>query len=445
MRNFHKIILSIFTLIFALSISVSNAQEYNNCPVYYKVTPNVLVEKGGVVAYEVTVTFPERYLNRRAAFDVKPVLKYGAAELALPIETFIGEKVEGVTGQVVPYVAGGTYTFSGEFDFVPEMATSIMVVNPPHVYVPNMCNVIDFKNCYDPQFKVATGITQTKVFVGEPILAESGYVQETIATKAATLYFPVNIFRFNKEFSLNKSTEAVAKRTALNNFLAQGWEIKNIEIDGYASPEGFNAFNTTLSQKRAKTAEQYIRSEMQNMNIKDINAIPFNFNTVIPDWDGFIAEVEASDISEKSSIISALNSTNRESEIKPLISKYPKLRSFLPQLRRAKIAATCFEPKHSDKELVALATNKPEELTCQELLHAATLTENNSAIYESAADLFPKSWKTLSNFAYSEIKNGNYRNAIFYLEKALKLSPENAIVKKNLEVAIGEKKNAGKS
>lgn len=425
--------------------------------VIYKVTPEVLQERGGKTPYEVTVTFPENYFLRNAAVNVAPVLKYGDKELALVSQSFYGEKVANGSGQMVPYATGGTYTFKGVFDFIPEMAASTVEVNPV-VYAPKVGKENEYKNLAVAQFKIGDGVIHTEDWAGGnevSLLAAHGYDLETIVSKAAKLYFPVNLFSYDSKFGINKTATATTAREDLNKLLATGMAFKNIKVNAYASPEGEETFNANLSSNRAKFGESYVRSEFQKLikakgsliTIKDLKVVPFTVVGHGPDWDGFMTALSASAIAEKSTILNVVKSASaakKEQEIRNMILIYPELENILATLRRAEITVNVFESKRSAEQIAAFATTKPGDLTVEELLYAATLTEDVKAqtgIYKSAANLFPNSWESQANYGYVETLNGNYSSALTYFEKANTLSPNNGTVLNNMGVVYAKQGN----
>lgn len=422
----------------------------NHETVIYKVTPEVLQEKGGKVPYEISVTFPENYFGAGAAVELAPILRYGDQKLTLAKQTFVGEKVVGVEGQMVPYKTGGVYTFSGEFDFTLEMASSEMVMTPI-VYDPKKGDEAVLNKLSETQVKIADGIIHTEDFAGgneTSLLAASGYELETIASEKSILYFPHNKFSYNKRTGLNKTKKATDARVDVNEFLAQGWDIKNITVNAYASPEGEQTLNANLSENRAKVADRQIRGQLRklinakNSKIDLDNLSGVNFTVVGngPDWDGFMAALETSNVADKSTILNVIKSaspSSKETEIKNMILIYPELENILSPLRRAEITVNCYEPKRTAEVIAALATTNPQELTIQELLYAATLTMDEkaqAAIYKTAASLYTNSWKALANNAYMEILNGNYTDALTYLGKANELAPNNATILNNMGV-----------
>lgn len=54
--------------------------------VTYKVTPEVLEERGNDVAVKIDVNYPAKYFNKKATLTATPVLKYSAGETAFPVK-----------------------------------------------------------------------------------------------------------------------------------------------------------------------------------------------------------------------------------------------------------------------------------------------------------------------------------------------------------------------
>jgi Flp pilus assembly protein TadD len=423
--------------------------------VVYKVTPEVLQERGGKVPYEVSVTFPPNYFLRNAAVNVAPVLKYGDKELALASHSFYGEKVTAGKGQMVPYATGGTYTFKGVFDFVPEMAAANVEVNPV-VYVPKAGVEPEFKNLAAAQFKIGDGVIHTEDLAGGnegKLLAAHGYELENIITNGAKLYFPKNLYTYKDNFGINKTAAATDARTNLNTCLSKGLAIKDIVVNAYASPEGEETFNANLSSNRAKVGESYLRAEFQKLvkakdskiTIKDLKSLPFKVVGNGPDWDGFMSALDKSSLAEKGTILNVVKSApavKKEEEIRNMILIYPELENLLSTLRRAEISVNMFETKRSTAQIAELATTKPADLSVQELLYAATLTEDlkaQTSIYKSAANLYANSWEAQANYGFVETLNGDYVNALKLFEKANTLSPNNAVVLNNMGVVFAKK------
>ncbi|NCA84938.1 MAG: hypothetical protein EOM83_05100 [Clostridia bacterium] len=293
--------------------------------------------------------------------------------------------------------------------------------------------------------------------LGELLLAKSGYEKQTLVSKEASIYFAKNLYSLNWNLPENKTNNTKQQLSSLNDFIMQGWEIKEINIDGWASPEGEETFNEGLSERRANTAQQYLLGEMKTMVKKNPDKVKFkepqndvDWKTTAhgPDWNGFLEKVESSNIDDKRAIMNVIKSSGqdkRETEIRNMILIYDYMEEdILPPLRRSEIKVTAFEPKLSDEEIARLSTTNPNELDQKELLYAATLTNNLKTqlnIYKSATRIYPTDWRGYNNAAFAELKLGNAEEASSYLEEAKSIDPANGIILNNLGVMAALDRN----
>lgn len=293
--------------------------------------------------------------------------------------------------------------------------------------------------------------------LGELLLAKSGYEKQTLVAKEASIYFAKNLYALNWNLPENKTNNVKQQLNSLNDFIMQGWEIKDITIDGWASPEGEESFNEGLSERRANTAKQYLLDEMKTMAKKNPDKVNFkepkndvDWKTTAhgPDWNGFLDKVESSNLDDKRAVMNVIKSSGqdkRETEIRNMILIYETMEvDILPPLRRSEIKVTTFEPKLSDEEIARLSTTTPNELNDKELLYSATLTNNLKTqlnIYKSATRIYPNDWRGYNNAAYAELKLGNVEDASSYLEKAKSIDPANGIILNNLGVMAALNRN----
>jgi tetratricopeptide (TPR) repeat protein len=131
---------------------------------------------------------------------------------------------------------------------------------------------------------------------------------------------------------------------------------------------------------------------------------------------------------------------NREAELKKLTSYRKIAKDLLPPLRRAEIKILANEKRKSDAEISDLAKNNPTQLTEEELLYAASMTENwdeKVAIYSAFMKAFPNDWRGYNNVAYVYLNQGGKNaEAQEMLDKANKLDKDNAIIYNNLGVTF---------
>lgn len=435
-------------------------------------TPNPLVNVGDTVCVNIKITFPPKYFGKKAAMNFQPEIKYAGTSKKLKAVNFQGEKVSG-NGIVINYKNGGSYTYVDCVPYEPGMNVAELVVSPV-LYSPKepvslnataqeisgKTRVVDV-----PQRKLADGtiITGTRVTHDEELIyANHGYEKETILSKDATIYFQVNLHNLNWNLPLNRNNQVQRQIDELTNFIKQGYQIKDIDINAWASPEGEETFNQGLSERRAQTGKRQVIDMFKKMARDKNSPVRINnpekalyFNTYAngEDWNGFMQAVEASNIPDKRVIMNVVNSqsdvTRREQEIRNMAVVYREIEEeILPPLRRVVIRVNCFEPKKTDEEIANFATSEPSRLNDKELLYAATLTEDVNTkirIYQNAVNQFPNDWRGYNNLAVAYLLNNQLGEAASQLNRAEQMEPNNGIILNNqgaLESKKGNFRNA---
>lgn len=429
-----------------------------------QVIPEVLVERGDSVEVTIRGTFPRKYFAKNAVMNFTPVIKYDGGEVAMQPINFKGEEVSG-DAVLISFNRGGTFTYTGKVPYAPEMNVSELVVEPL-VYTfngtihPTAEMVMENETYFRAdQRKLADGVIYTSKRIKDTYASDYAahqYEKETILTKTAKIFFQVNLHNLNWNLPLNKLAANKELIAALTKHTKKGYVIKDVTIDGWASPEGEETFNQGLSENRAKTAETYMKREFRNLlRSKDVDVayenvddIAFKMTANGPDWNGFMNAVEASNIRDKSAILNVIRSANvaqREQEIRNMILIYPEIEeNILPPLRRSIISVNSYQPKKTDDEMASLSTSNPEALDVKELLYAATLTDDlrtQKMIYASAMRIYPDSWRAVVNAANVEIQMGNLDEAKSLLNKAMGMYDSSAEVCNNLGVVAAMQKD----
>jgi outer membrane protein OmpA-like peptidoglycan-associated protein len=422
-----------------------------------QVIPEVLVERGDSVEVTIRGTFPPKYFAPNAVMNFTPVLQYEGGELALQPISFKGEKVTG-DATLISYKNGGSFTYTDKIAYNPGMNVSELVVDPL---------IYPFKGSIQPsaelvkenetffvadQRKLADGVIYTSKRIKDSFkgqLTNHKYEKETIITQSANIFFQVNLFNLNWNLPLNKLAENKEALKAVTADVEKGYVIKDVTIAGWASPEGEETFNQGLSGNRSKTAESYMKKAFKDMlKAKDskvayanVDDIAFMKSANGPDWNGFMNAVEASNIRDKNAILNVIRSADvakREQEIRNMILIYPEIEDqILPPLRRSVISVNTFEPKHTDEEIASMSTSNPEALKLNELLYAATLTDDlrtQKMIYAAAMQLHPKCFRAVANAANVEIQIGNLSEAKGLLNKANDMYDASAELHNNMGV-----------
>jgi hypothetical protein len=450
-------------------VSATNLKKMaaNYGMIKYEVTPNPLEMKGDSVVVTIKGTVPPKYLEKKAAILINPELKYNGGVYKLNPITLKGEQVNG-PGVAIPYLTGGTFTIKQTIPYIQGMSASDLNVSPI-IYKPT-AGLVDpnltaeqihtsTKFIDVPLQKLADGviITPTLIIHDEDLLtAADKLVKEKFASKDALIYFEISKYNLNWKVPNNKKNTAAI--TELNDFINKGWQIKNIDVDGYASPDGEESFNQGLSANRAVTGKQYVIDLFKKWSAdknatdfqKSLSGVMINTASHGEDWDGFIQSVQASNMKEKAAILNIVNSQSdfdkRNHEIRNMSRVFKYLANdILPPLRRVNIKVNSYEPIRSDAQFLNAATTSPETLTVEELLYSATLTKDSRvqlAIYKAAMAQNRDDWRAFNNGAVIELNNGNVNQASTYLNTANTLAPNNAIVLNNLGVVEAKKGNA---
>lgn len=433
----------LYPTLFAMLVYLTSCVS-TKLPESYSVDPEVLEAKGKKVAFSVNGTIPEKSFHKKAVVEFSPYLSYEGNTKDLKKFTLRGEKTEG-EGTVINSKTGGSFTYNEEFDFTDDMRAAELMVNAK---ITKGSKVQEFNG-----IKLADGIITTYqniVHDEKTILAPSGYEKVTIVSEAATIYFRQNMFNINWNTPLNKSEEAKAKMDNFANFLGNGWEIKDIEIDAWASPEGEVDFNDNLADDRAKSANKMLEKKMakhfksmakeQGVDLSEVEQeVAYKVKGHGEDWDGFLDMVKNSDLADKNTILNVVNSQSdaakREQEIRNMTVIYKEVEDeILPALRRAEIVLNCYEPKRTDEEIAQLSATTPDSLNYKELLHAATLTEDHQAkynIYRAGFSNPERDWKTYNNAAVEAIELELIDEAENLLNQAAKMSAKNGTIENN--------------
>ena len=391
---------------------------------YFTVTPQVLEAVGGKVPATINGKFPEKYFNKKAVVEVTPVLKWNGGEAKGQPATFQGEKVEG-NDQSISYKMGGSYTMKTSFDYVPEMAKSELYLE--------FKATIGKKEVTIPAVKIADGVISTSELVNNtlgnanPALGEDAFQRIIKEKHDANIMFLIQ--QANIRSSELKTAKEFNKEVANVNEAANK-KISNIEVSAYASPDGGVSLNTTLAENRENNTTKMLNKDLKKAKID----APIDAKYTAQDWEGFQELVSKSNIQDKELILRVIamyqDPAQRESEIKNISAVYKELaNTILPQLRRSRLTLNYEIIGKSDEEIAKLASSNPSELNIEELLYAATLTNDpakQEAIYTQATKQFPNDYRAYNNLGKLAYQAGNIDKAESYFKKAANVnaSPE---------------------
>ena len=404
-------------------------------PDQVSVNPSPLTVVGNKVEAEITGTFPVKKFAKNAVLTVTPVLKYNGGEAVSKSVTYVGESAK-ENGQVVSYKEGGKYTQVAIFDYVPQMAKSELYLR----FEARKGN----KVVTLPDVKIADGVISTaKLAVAtaeevKPQITADKFQRIIQEVQEADIRFLIQQTTLrNSEL---KSQEMKDLHAAIKDAdAAENKAINKIEVAGYASPDGEQGLNEKLADKRQANAEKYLAKQLKKAKV---NA-EIESNVTAEDWAGFQKAMEASNIQDKELVLRVLSMytdpEERETQIKNLSAVYKTIADeILPALRRSRLILTTDLIGKSDEEIAALAKNDPRALSVDELLYAATLTQDAAekiALYTKATELFPQDHRAYNNIGMIQFSQGKVADARRSFAKALQLAPADPDVNYNAGIA----------
>ena len=358
---------------------------------YFTTNPEVLEAIGGKVPVTINGKFPEKYMKKKATVEVTPVLRWKGGEAKGQPAVFQGEKVEG-NGQTISYKVGGSYTMKASFDYVPEMANSELYLD---------FKITKGKKTYTiPSVKIADGVIATSEL---PTAASSNasYANDAFQriikdAQTANIMFLIQQANLRNSELNSDDMKEFHKKVAEINADTKNYKLNNIEISAYASPDGGVELNTGLAENRENNTEKYMQRQLKKGKI-DAN---LDAKYTAQDWEGFQELVSKSNLQDKDLILRVLSMyqdpEQRETEIKNIIGR-------------------------SDDEINEAFNTDAKVLSVEELLYAATLTNDNArkeAIFTKTTQLYPNDFRAYNNLGELAFAAGDAAKAESYFKQA---------------------------
>ena len=417
MRNYSILSLSLISLVAFSSCSKLGPLSADN----FTVEPNPLETLGGEVPATVNGVFPVKYMKPKAVVTVTPELRYADGKVAKgQSATFQGERVMG-NDQTISYKMGGRYTMKTSFAYVPEMQKSDMYLT--------FDARLGKKKVEVPAVKVATGVLATSELYKQALMNAGGCIatdsfQRVRAQRVeANIKFLVNQANLRKSELKNGSVKEFVEMLKKINADRERLNLKNVEVAAYASPEGGFKFNDKLAGKRQSVSEAYVDKQLKAAKLGGANV---DAHYTAQDWDGFKRLVQASNIQDKDVILRVLemykDPAEREQQIRNMSAGFRELADgILPELRRSRLIINYETVGRSDEQIKEQYKADAAQLSADELLYAATLTNDaneKEAIYKKAAECYDKDYRAYNNLAVMAFNKGDENAAKSYVKQA---------------------------
>lgn len=408
---------------------------------YIKADPQPLEVVGGQVPVTINIAYPAKWFNKNAVVTITPVLRYATGETWGTAYTYQGEKVR-ANNPTIPYGTGGNVTMKSSFKYKPEMKKSALYLT--------FDAKIKNKVVRLPDIKIADGVVATSALANaataNPAVGADKFQRVIKEAYNANILFLIQQAELRSN-ELKKNELSDWKNRIKNANDAPNQNV-SVEVSAYASPDGGLELNETLAEKREANTTRYVKGELKKQKID----IPVDANYTAQDWEGFKELVSKSNLQDKDLVLRVLSMykdpEEREREIKNISSVFKSLADeILPQLRRSRLTANIEIIGKSDEEISRLAQTNPKALNVEELLYAATLTDNDTdkeAIYMKASQQFPDDYRTWNNIGMQRFYAGDLKKAeeMFNKSNSVKPNSEANINLGLIALTRGEKEKA---
>ncbi len=416
----------------------------------YTVDPDPLIVQGDSVAVNINGNFPGKYFYKKAQVELTPTLVYTGGETPFKTAYFQGEGAVG-NNTVIPYETGKAFNYSHKVAYTPSMETSELMVKILGKQGKDGKKQMEFT-----PVKIADGVITTPYLVvsdDKVLLAKDAFQRITDHSQDATINYLVNssVVRPTelKDVDVKALADFIKTMKGNVNLAAKG-----VSIDAWASPEGELSKNENLADDRAKSAKSWVKGEL--MRAKNDSAKADAFYTLNPrgeDWEGFKRAMQASTtVPDKDLVLRVLEMypdlSKREEEIRNMAATYKEIaEQILPQLRRSEVKLNYQRIGKTDAQLTEMSRTMPDSLNVEELLFAATLTNDLNEqlrIYKETERVHPNDHRAANNVGYVYMLQNKLDEAAAQFTKANGIQ-DNPISTNNLGVVArlkGDRKKA---
>lgn len=434
--------LAVITAVALTSCSGLGKLVKNADKITYKVTPDPMEMHGDSITVSVTGTYPAKIFPKKATVTTIPVIKYNGGEKALKPVVLVGEKVEGAPkgSTMIANSKGGSFSYTSEkIAYTPEMKVATLELRA--------AGQVKKKSKDLPAKKVADGTIITPLLVkadDKAIIGKDNFQKVIPHSETAQIFFVINQSQVRGS-EMNSAEMKTFKEYAMGASKNPNIAFKNMNVSAYASPDGELSRNSELAEDRAKESTKSMIAMFKDKKMKVDAAAQetfYNKVTTAEDWDGFKKAMEASSIPDKELILRVLtmypDGETREKEIKNLSKTYTEVADkILPKLRRSVLTLNVDVNSRTDEQISKLAMSAPDSLSVEEILYAATLTNDINTkldIYKKAETKYGSDWRTSNNVGMVYLMQNKLNDAEAQFKKADGLSANNPIIQNNMGI-----------
>lgn len=404
--------------------------------VKYDVLPNPFELHGDSIEITINGHFPEKYFPKKAKLVITPTLVANGTEVKLKKLALQGESVEGDAIKI-KYKSKSSFSYIDKIPYQPGLEQSKLVLKAIASVKDKIVNL--------PEVEVGQGTITTALLIqpdDKTNKAADKFTKTVPVTQKADIHFTINQSNINYKELKSEDIEM------LGGFLDEAksnekYELKNLRISSYASPDGSTELNSNLADNRGKNSQNWAKKLLHKHDVDlSLNENFVQTETTAEDWDGFKELMENSNIEDKELIVRVLSMYSdpekREEEIKKIAQAYEQIADdVLPQLRRSNIFLETEMKSKTDEELLHWVDSLPDSLNSEELLYATTLTKDidkDIKLYNIFNTKYPEEWRGYNNLGIIYLEQKKLDEAKNMFEKAAEKAEDKTMAYNNLGI-----------
>jgi len=409
--------------------------------VQWRVEPSVLEMHGGQLEATITGEFPSEYFNKEAIVTVTPIIQYEGGQVELEEYVLQGEEVQ-ANNKVIGFDAGGSFTHNISAEYSEDMRVSELAVS---MQASMGDDQLDLGNT-----KIADGVIATPGLVQvdpKPIIMPDKFSRIKNIEEMANIHYVINRSYVRRSELAQEDIQAFEE--FIENITGkEQYKVNKAGVYAYASPDGPIDFNEKLSEDRKESGQSVLQRRVRDLGVTEENNF-YDLKSTTEDWEGFKNLVQNSDIEDKELILRVLSMYEdpevKEQELRKMSEAFVVLaEDILPKLRRSELKIDVDEIGFSDEEIADYIDSKPDTLDLEEMLYAATLTDDDNEkleIYQATLERHPECPRAQNNVGVMHIKLGDLDAAEDALNAAKEMKDNNPVVNNNLGVIELERGN----
>jgi len=422
-----------------------NCTNFKLNDISYNVKTNPLEYKNDSIKIIIEYSYPTKLCPNKGEVIIAPYLVYEGGNLELKPMTLRTPSAASKVGEIIK-PEGGKLVYQDIIRYQPQLERSQLKFKATAIIKGQV------KKNINPDLVLAYGVITTPLMAEkESYFIEAPHKYGPVTKVHSTLiYFPFNSSEIRKMEREGPDMEGF--RGFVERYAREGATFKKMDIQGFASPEGPDDVNLTLSSERAEALSQIVISELNKINnpaVREKSKIKKEGKG--KDITGFNKKLEQKNIIEKDKLKSLVEKGLNRIELRenlqkisPVLDNELEIELFSP-LRRAEVLTTIELKPRSDEELIKLSEFNPSGLTLEEghYLCQKLISDNliKIKVMKALQKKHVEEWRLFNNEGVYHAETGSLNEAEEAFRMAEKIKPNESTILTNLGMLFLKKGN----